>query len=151
MSPEAVEVLDVSAHVRTILTILVNLAHQGGEDYAPMLAWLHTLGYRGHITTKSHRFSVTLAALRARREAWRAEHHNHISAGLVIGEPDDLPAVATDATNTDGLLQMGTEWSFERMGHVCLADYYLAVSAAVRAREYRRLARDAYRDDLDAA
>jgi len=34
---------------------------------------------------------------------------------------------------------------------VCLADYYLAVSASVRAREYRRLARDAYRDDLDAA
>jgi hypothetical protein len=37
------------------------------------------------------------------------------------------------------------------MGHVCVADYYLTVSAAVRAREYRRLARDAYREDLTAA
>jgi hypothetical protein len=50
-----------------------------------------------------------VAALRARRESWRAEHADHISAGLVIGEPDDLPAVGTDATNTDGLLQAGTE------------------------------------------
>ena len=33
-------------------------------------------------------------------------------------------------------------------GDRCAADRYLAVSAAVRAREYRRLARDAYRDDL---
>jgi hypothetical protein len=34
---------------------------------------------------------------------------------------------------------------------MCVADYYLAVSAAVLAREYRRLARDAWRDDLAAA
>lgn len=150
MSPEAVEVLDVCPHVRAILTTLVSLAASGAR-YAPMLAWLHTLGYRGHITTKSRRFSVTLTALRARREAWRTDHAGYIPAGLLIGEPDDLPAVATGAADTDGPLQMGTEWSFARMGHVCAADYYRAVSAAVRAREYRRLARDAYRDDLAAA
>ena len=40
------------------------------------------------------------------------------------------------------------EWSFVRVGHRCAADRYLAVWAAVRAREYRRLARDAYHDDL---
>lgn len=150
MSPEAIEVLDVSPHVRAILTVLVGLAATETR-YAPMLAWLHTLGYRGHITTKSRRFSVTLAVLRARREAWRAEHADHTPAGLVIGEPYDLPTVGSGAADIDGLAQMGTEWSFARMGHVCLADYYLAVSAAVRAREYRRLARDAYRDDLAVA
>ena len=41
-----------------------------------------------------------------------------------------------------------SDWSCTAVGRVCAADYYLAVSAAVRAREYRRLARDAYRDDL---
>ena len=150
MSPEAIEVLDVSAHVSAILTTLVGLAATGAR-YAPMLGWLHTLGYRGHITTKSRRFSTTLAALRARRESWRSEHRGHIPAGLLIGEPDELAPVSTDCANADDLLQAMAEWSFERMGHVCAADYYLAVSAAVRAREYRWLARDAARDDLATA
>jgi hypothetical protein len=48
----------------------------------------------------------------------------------------------------DDPLQMVVEWSFVRVGHRCAADRYLAISAAVRAREYRRLAGDAYRDDL---
>ena len=136
--------------MRAILTTLVSLAASGAR-YAPMLAWLHTLGYRGHITTKSRRFSVTLAALRARREAWRAEHADHIPAGLLIGEPDDLPVSMHRPCRHRRPAAGGTEWSFARMGHVCVADYYLTVSAAVRAREYRRLARDAYREDLTAA
>ena len=110
-----------------------------------MLSWLHTLGYRGHITTKSRRFSVTMAALRARREAWRGQHPDHTPGGLVIGEPEEWSA---GPAAYDDPLQMVVEWSFVRVGHRCAADRYLAVSAAVRAREYRRLARDAYRDDL---
>ena len=112
-----------------------------------MLSWLHTLGYRGHITTKSRRFSVTMAALRARREARRGQHPDHTPGGLVIGEPEEWsagPAAYADP------LQMVAEWSFVRVGHRCAADHYLAVSAAVRAHEYRRLARDAHRDDLAA-
>ena len=144
ISPQACASLEVSAHVRGILFSLIALAGTGTE-YAPMLAWLHTLGYRGHVTTKSRRFSVTLAALRAHRQSWRADHREHIPAGLLIGDPDDPTlghAVGEDA------LQTVSDWSCTAVGHVCAADYYLAVSAAVRAREYRRLARDAYRDDL---
>ena len=144
ISAEAIEALELRDHVRAILTTLVGLACTGGQ-YAPMLSWLHTLGYRGHITTKSRRFSVTMAALRARREAWRGQHPDHTPGGLVIGEPEEWsarPAAYADP------LQMVAEWSFVRVGHRCAADRYLAVSAAVRAREYRRLARDAYRDDL---
>lgn len=37
------------------------------------------------------------------------------------------------------------------MGHLSAADYYLAVSAAVRAREYRPIVREAYREQLAAA
>ena len=144
ISAEAIEALELRDHVRAILTTLVGLACTGGQ-YAPMLSWLHTLGYRGHITTKSRRFSVTMAALRARREAWRGQHPDHTPGGLVIGEPEEWsagPAAYADP------LQMVAEWSCVRVGHRCAADHYLAVSAAVRAREYRRLARDAYRDDL---
>ena len=63
----------------------------------------------------------------------------------MIGEPEEWSA---GPAAYDDPLQMVVEWSFVRVGHRCAADRYLAVSAAVRAREYRRLARDAYRDDL---
>jgi hypothetical protein len=113
MSAEAIEALELRDHVRAILTTLVGLACTGGQ-YAPMLSWLHMLGYRGHITTKSRRFSVTMAALRARREAWRGQHPDHTPGGLVIGEPEEWsagPAAYADP------LQMVAEWSFVRVGH----------------------------------
>ncbi|NUK51708.1 replication initiator protein [Streptomyces lunaelactis] len=35
--------------------------------------WAHMLGFRGHFSTKSRRYSVTLGALRDARRAWRTE------------------------------------------------------------------------------
>ena len=112
MSAEAIEALELRDHVLAILTTLVGLASTGGQ-YAPMLWWLHTLGYRGHITTKSRRFSVTMAALRARREAWRGQHPDHTPGGLVIGEPEEWSA---GPAAYDDPLQMVVEWSFVRVG-----------------------------------
>ena len=144
ISPKACANLDVSPHVRAILGSLNALAGTGSQ-YAPMLSWLHTLGYRGHVTTKSRRFSVTLAALRAHRQSWRG-HREHTPAGMLMGDPDDpTPGRAVG----DDALQSVSDWSCTAVGHVCAADYYLAVSA-VRARRYRRLARDAYHDNLAA-
>jgi len=68
MSPLAIDTLPVRDHIRAILCTLRDLAAVPG--YEPMLRWLHTLGYRGHVTSKSRRFSTTMAALRARRAAW---------------------------------------------------------------------------------
>jgi hypothetical protein len=34
-------------------------------------AWAHMLGFRGHFSTKSRRYSTTLGALRDARAAWR--------------------------------------------------------------------------------
>ncbi len=34
-------------------------------------AWAHLLGFRGHFSTKSRRYSVTLGALRDARAEWR--------------------------------------------------------------------------------
>jgi hypothetical protein len=44
-------------------------------EYEPLRlrAWAHTLGYRGHILTKSRAYSTTYAALRAER----AHHMGH--------------------------------------------------------------------------
>ena len=92
ISPAAIGELDIPAHTRHILSTLAELATLPGNT--AMLGWLHTLGYRGHITTKSRRYSTTMTALRAVRHRWRihradqperddCQHNPHDSARLV--------------------------------------------------------------------
>ncbi|PSM41715.1 replication initiation protein [Streptomyces dioscori] len=42
-------------------------------------AWAHMLGFRGHFSTKSRRYSTTLGALRTARADWRREQANPIA------------------------------------------------------------------------
>jgi hypothetical protein len=53
-------------------------------EYEPLRlhAWTHTLGYRGHILTKSRAYSTTYAALRADRAAHR-ENGGQLGEGTV--------------------------------------------------------------------
>ncbi len=57
----------VTEHVRNLMRTCWRLG--GLPEYAPLRlrAWAHTLGYRGHILTKSRAYSTTYAALRAER------------------------------------------------------------------------------------
>ncbi|MGI3202156.1 replication initiator, partial [Streptomyces sp. GLT-R25] len=66
----------VTDHVRALMRTCWRLG--GLPEYEPLRlrAWAHTLGYRGHILTKSRTYSTTYAALRADR----AEHIGHDSA-----------------------------------------------------------------------
>ncbi|WP_189311278.1 replication initiator [Streptomyces brasiliensis] len=68
-----IESAPVSEHVRTLMHTCWHLG--GLPEYAPLRlrAWAHTLGYRGHILTKSRAYSTTYAALRAER----AQHLGH--------------------------------------------------------------------------
>ncbi len=68
-----IESAPVSEHVRTLMRTCWRLG--GLPEYAPLRlrAWAHTLGYRGHILTKSRAYSTTYAALRAER----AHHQGH--------------------------------------------------------------------------
>jgi len=36
--------------------------------------WAHMLGFGGHFSSRSRRYSVTLGSLRAARQAWREQH-----------------------------------------------------------------------------
>jgi len=62
-----IESAPVSEHVRTLMRTSWRLG--GIPEYEPLRlrAWAHTLGYRGHILTKSRAYSTTYAALRAER------------------------------------------------------------------------------------
>ncbi|WP_407665933.1 replication initiator [Mycolicibacterium aubagnense] len=78
LSTEAIAALDVTEHTRSILFAIAALDHHAVTDAAresPWTGigrWLHTLGYRGHITTKSRHYSTTMTALRVHRAEWTA-------------------------------------------------------------------------------
>jgi hypothetical protein len=40
-------------------------------EHLRLRAWAHMLGFRGHFSTKSRRYSTTLGALRDARAEWR--------------------------------------------------------------------------------
>jgi hypothetical protein len=79
---DAIASAPVSEHVRTLMRTCWRLG--GLPEYASLRLrdWAHTLGYRGHILTKSRVYSTTYAALRAER----AQHQGHV----------DLPEALTD-------------------------------------------------------
>ena len=127
-SPAAIDHLDVTEHVREIMRTIVALAEQ--EPYQDMLSWVHTLGYRGHVISKSRQFSTTMTALRERRATWRKEQAR-----------ERMPAALTrDESNAP------MQWEFERLGHSGLGDRVLVLSAFARAQQQRFTARDALRE-----
>jgi hypothetical protein len=119
MSPLAVAELDVSTHVRAILTTITGLSTH--RAYQGIDRWLHTLGYRGHITTKSRLFSTTMGALRAYRATWTRQQDNERVAAPTI-----------DAN----------EWEFDRAGLCGLGERVLILSAAQRMIERRHTVRE---------
>ncbi|MEU0428042.1 replication initiator [Streptomyces canus] len=79
---EDIESAPVSGHVRTLMRACWRLG--GLPEYAPLRLrdWTHTLGYRGHILTKSRAYSTTYAALRAER----AHHMGHTETPDTVTE-----------------------------------------------------------------
>jgi hypothetical protein len=116
---------NVTDHLREILRTIVAVAEE--EDYREILFWVHTLGYRGHVMSKSRQFSTTMTALREHRAAWRKERGQQGAESASTQDDSDAP----------------TQWEFERVGHISLGDRVLVVSAFGRAREQRFAARSA--------
>ncbi|WP_326790877.1 replication initiator [Streptomyces sp. NBC_00151] len=89
-----IEAVPVTDHVRALMRTCWRLG--GLPEYEPLhlRAWAHTLGYRGHILTKSRAYSTTYAALRADRAA-------HVGVGQE----------AASATVTDA------HWRYVGSGH----------------------------------
>lgn len=134
LSPEAISELEVSEHVRAILTTITTLANHGLTSIGK---WLHTLGYRGHITSKSRRYSTTMGALRAHRADWTRDQH----ANTIAAPHDPNHSYADDLV----------AWEFDRAGHTCLGDRTLVISAAYRHITARRTAREALRHQPNTA
>lgn len=119
ISPRAVPTLEVRPHVREILWTVLTLADSPGPP--EMVRWLHTLGYRGHITTKTRAYSTTMGALRAHRAEWRASKADPIDQA----EP---PAAV--------------RWRFVQAGHRNEGERLLAMTADAAVRTSRLAARE---------
>ncbi|MFI5758764.1 replication initiator [Streptomyces sp. NPDC051569] len=77
--------LAVARHVRQMIRTCWDLGRLPEFDHLKLWKWAHMLGFRGHFSTKSRSYSVTLGALRDARHAWRTEQaHAHAD----LPEPD---------------------------------------------------------------
>jgi hypothetical protein len=90
------------------------------------------LGFGGHWTTKSRRYSTTMGALRRARAAHTAATSGHTTT---LGTDDD-----PDGDETVVVLR---EWSFRGAGWQQPAQAALAAAIAAYTREQRRTARAA--------
>ena len=99
------------------------------------------LGFGGPFSTKSRRYSTTLGALRRARVAYAIRRRRGHALPLdAWGRPEDEQAVMVVAS-----------WSYVGSGYQTTGEAWLAASAAARAREARRIAREELRTGTIAA
>ncbi|MEU3630722.1 replication initiator protein RepSA [Streptomyces fradiae] len=87
---EALDLLGVPDHPRRLIEACLDL-HPLYPD-RKLRDWAHMLGFRGHFSTKSRRYSTTLGALRQARADYRAAEQR---AALGLPDPDDHPEATT--------------------------------------------------------
>jgi hypothetical protein len=113
-----------STHQGRLIRACLRVGGHGHEDFKALRRWAHMLGYRGHFATKSRRYSTTMRALRAARRDWhrRQQPQAHLYRDQTVITETEL------------------EWAGR--GWRTTGDALLALSAAARAREHRRVARE---------
>lgn len=112
-------------HIKRIKSTVRDIAATVDLDgpYGQLHRWDGMLGFRGHFSTKSRRYSVTLGSLRGARRTWRLRHL------LEKTKPNEKVAA-------DEVLVIGS-WSYAGMGWLTDGDKALATEAADAARHWR--------------
>ena len=88
-SADDIETAAVSPHLRSLMRACWRLGDLPEFEHLRLRAWAQTLGYRGHILTKSRAYSTTYTTLRAER----ADHQRTADGA----EPPDDSDTVTDA------------------------------------------------------
>jgi hypothetical protein len=123
--------LELPAHVAELVHACWELGARPSLSRLRLRAWAHMLGFRGHWSTKSRRYSTTMTALRRARVAFAKRRR---AAG---GIPLDAWGRAEDDDQATVVI---TTWSYVGCGYQTQGEVWLALSAAARARERRRIA-----------
>lgn len=103
------------------------------EDYRPIMRHLGTLGYRGHVMTKSRAYSVTFGSRRDARRTWR-RRRAHLEPDAVVRDVLDVDPTVDD--QVDAVITLGS-WVYAGRGY--LTDFDAA--NAVRTHTLTRIRR----------
>jgi hypothetical protein len=129
------EGLNVPAHVAELVRACWELGARPSLARLRLRKWAHMLGFGGHFSTKSRRYSTTLGALRRARVAYAIRRRRGHTVPLdAWGRPEDDQAVLVVAS-----------WIYVGRGYQSTGEAWLAASAAAWAREERRIAKEELR------
>ncbi|MFD3572514.1 replication initiator protein RepSA [Streptomyces sp. NPDC058644] len=124
---EALVLLEVPDHPRRLIEACLDLHHAYPDR--KLRDWAHMLGFRGHFSTKSRRYSTTLGALRQVRADYRAAQHR---AALGLPDPGDIPEETTLTLS---------HWTYAGHGHTP-GESWLAANIRHDIEQNRELARE---------
>jgi hypothetical protein len=131
ISSDDLEHLDrLPAHMAKLVRAAWELGGRPELEGLRLRAWAHMLGFGGHWSTKSRRYSTTMTVLRRARVAFAKRRR--ASGGVPLdawGRPEDDQAVIVVAS----WVYVGSDYETE-------GERWLALSAAARAREHHRIA-----------
>jgi hypothetical protein len=120
------------AHVAELVRAAWELGGRQELEGLRLRAWAHMLGFRGHWATKSRRYSTAFTVLRRARVAFAKRRR----------AKDGVPLDAWGRPEDDDQVVIIASWVFVGSGYETEGERWLALSAAARAREQRRIARE---------
>jgi hypothetical protein len=131
LDPDDLDRLDgLPAHVVELVRAAWELGGRRELEGLRLRAWAHMLGFRGHWSTKSRRYSTTFTVLRRARVQFAKRRRARDGVPLdAWGRPEDDQAVIVIAS-----------WIYVGSGYATEGERWLALSAAARAREQREVA-----------
>jgi hypothetical protein len=142
LSADDLEDLDrLPVHVAELVRACWELGGRPELEGLRLRAWAHMLGFGGHWSTKSRRYSTTFTVLRRARVTFAKRRRTRDGVPLdAWGRPEDDQAVIVVAS-----------WVYVGAGYETEGERWLALSAAARAREQRRAAWEELRTTTIAA
>jgi hypothetical protein len=123
---------ELPAHVAELVRACWELGGRPELESLRLRAWAHMLGFGGHWSTKSRRYSTTMGALRRARVAFAKRRR----------AKDGVPLDAWGRAEDDDQVVIVATWVYAGTGYQTEGERWLALSAAARAREHRRIARE---------
>jgi hypothetical protein len=118
------------AHVAELVRACWELGGRPELERLRLRAWAHMLGFGGHWSTKSRRYSTTMTVLRRARVGYAKRRRAR----------DGVPLDAWDRPEDDQAVIVLATWSYVGAGYETEGERWLALSAAARAREQRQVA-----------
>jgi hypothetical protein len=118
------------AHVAELVRAAWELGGRRELEGLRLRAWAHMLGFRGHWSTKSRRYSTTFTVLRRARVQFAKRRRAR----------DGVPLDAWDRPEDDQAVIVIASWIYVGSGYATEGERWLALSAAARAREQREVA-----------